>query len=140
MHEEVSPKLGQLATEEFVKLTGDHYRRVTVSEDKEGVLKVAVTRRGRVEPIEEDSLSRGTADQLYLALRVALGRLYTLEGEPAPLLLDDPFVNYDPERTRRAFEALATLSNTSQIIFFTCQPAQAALARETGANIVRLDP
>ncbi len=139
MHDEVSPRLSELATEEFVKLTGDHYTRATVGANKSGVLQVSVTRRGRAEPVRESSLSQGTADQLFLALRVALARLYARSGEPVPLIVDDPFVNYDPERMRRAVRSLAEIARTSQVILFTCQPAQMGLARQAGANVVELD-
>lgn len=66
-----------------------------------------------------EELSRGTAEQLYLALRLALAEIH----DPAlsfPLIMDDPFVNFDDQRRKRAFALLSQLSQTRQIIYFSC--------------------
>jgi uncharacterized protein YhaN len=72
--------------------------------------------------VSPEKLSRGTSEQLYLAMRLALVREYSNHVEPLPVVLDDIFVNFDPERTRRALEAVGELSETHQILLFTCHP------------------
>ena len=47
--------------------------------------------------VDVDQLSQGTADQLFLAARLGLVRLVTLDRRP-PLILDDPFVTFDAPR------------------------------------------
>ena len=69
-----------------------------------------------------EHLSRGTAEQLYLAVRLALVREYSRHVEPLPVIFDDIFVNFDPERTRNSIEAVRDLSKTHQILLFTCHP------------------
>ena len=69
-----------------------------------------------------EHLSRGTAEQLYLAVRLALVREYSRHVEPLPVIFDDIFVNFDPERTRNSIEAVRDLSETHQILLFTCHP------------------
>jgi uncharacterized protein YhaN len=41
------------------------------------------------------------------------------------LLLDDPFVQYDPDRLRAALDLVAELAVEHQILFFTCEASQA---------------
>ncbi len=47
-----------------------------------------------------DRLSAGTADQVYLLLRVALAQHLATTGETCPLLLDGVTAQSDDERTR----------------------------------------
>lgn len=66
-------------------------------------------------------LSRGVQDQLYFAIRVALARAITA-GRTLPLVLDDPFVNFDPVRREQALMLLRGLVDHTQVILFTCDP------------------
>ncbi len=64
-------------------------------------------------------LSTGTADQLYLALRVASIEDY-LERAPAlPFVADDLFINFDDERSAAGLDVLAQLAQKTQVLFFT---------------------
>ena len=64
-------------------------------------------------------LSEGTADQLYLALRLAAIDLH-LENHPAiPLILDDLLMTFDDARTRALLPVLQELSRKTQILIFT---------------------
>lgn len=75
-----------------------------------------------------EHLSRGTKEQLYLALRLGYASNYakdkiTLEpnGKPnLPLIVDDAFVNFDQNRTKNALKCLCEFSKTNQVLFFTC--------------------
>ena len=69
----------------------------------------------------EPALSRGTADQIYLAVRLALVEVLA-EGNHPPLLLDDPFGTFDPERLRAAMALLRKVSAAHQVLLFTCRP------------------
>jgi uncharacterized protein YhaN len=68
-------------------------------------------------------LSRGTREQLYLALRFGLIREFGQHTERLPVVIDEILVNFDPERARRAVEAFAELAQTNQLLVFTCHPA-----------------
>jgi uncharacterized protein YhaN len=74
-------------------------------------------------------LSRGTAEQLYLALRFGLVREFAKRAEPLPVVMDDILVNFDPTRARQAFRALDELSKEQQVLLFTCHPETVELAR-----------
>lgn len=66
-------------------------------------------------------LSAGTRDQLYLALRLAVSAVLTDADDPAPLILDDPFLTFDDARTARAIMLLRTLGKERQVILLSCR-------------------
>ena len=66
------------------------------------------------------AMSCGTADQMYLALRLAMCRY--LLPENAPLVLDDALVNFDSDRSAAALRLLREEGQKRQIILFTCRP------------------
>ena len=80
-------------------------------------------------------LSRGTAEQLYLAMRFALVRDYADHVDSLPVVFDDVFVNFDPQRMRSTFQAVHQLAETHQVLLFTCHPHVVALARETVPDV-----
>jgi uncharacterized protein YhaN len=72
-------------------------------------------------------LSQGTFDQFYLSLRLALGDILA-GGKRPPLLLDDPFALFDPERQGRFLDWLKLRSQEQQVLLFTCRPDYAPWA------------
>lgn len=65
------------------------------------------------------SLSRGTMDQLYLGLRIALAN--EIFNEDELLIFDDAFNNFDDYRLSKTLDYLKNISKNRQIIIFTCQ-------------------
>ena len=55
-------------------------------------------------------MSLGTADQLYLALRLATLEAYLDRREPLPLVVDDILIQFDNARTSATLSALAALA------------------------------
>lgn len=64
-------------------------------------------------------MSDGTRDQLYLALRLSALEMHVEQSHALPFIADDLFVNYDDDRSCAGIEALAKLSETTQVIFLT---------------------
>ncbi|HUX11556.1 MAG TPA: AAA family ATPase [Spirochaetia bacterium] len=71
-----------------------------------------------------DRLSWGTRDVVALALRLVLAE-YLLRGKPGFLVLDDPFVDMDPQRRNFAAATVREFSTRHQTIVFTCHPQHA---------------
>ena len=64
--------------------------------------------------------SAGEQDLIRIAERFAVvDALY--EKEQPVLILDDPFVNLDPERYERALAFIEEMSQRRQMIYFTCR-------------------
>ena len=62
-------------------------------------------------------LSKGTVDQIYLAVRLAVCDLCLPD---APLVLDEALAAFDDVRAKRALELLQELSAQRQILLFSC--------------------
>ena len=118
-----APRISQRAQELFGLLTEGRYQRIALGED----LAVSTAAEG------EDTLrsclwrSDGTADQLYLALRLAVAEELTPE---APLVLDDAFVRFDDDRLREILKILHQTGESKQVILFTCQSRERKIMEE----------
>lgn len=64
-------------------------------------------------------LSHGTAEQVYLLLRLALCKHLVKENEVCPLILDDPVSACDGYRQTAVLETLLAISTETQVILFT---------------------
>ena len=67
-------------------------------------------------------LSRGTREQLFLALRFGLILELGQRSERLPVIVDEALVNFDPARGTRAAGSFIDLSETNQVLVFTCHP------------------
>jgi uncharacterized protein YhaN len=85
-------------------------------------------------------LSRGTREQLYLALRFGLIDQFAERGGTLPVAVDEVLVNFDPARAREAARGFARLAQRHQVIAFTCHPWVVELmqAAEPNARIWHL--
>ena len=70
-------------------------------------------------------LSAGAADQLYLAVRLAICDLVLPQENCVPIVLDDALTNFDDERCASALRYLKEAAQTRQILLFTCHSREA---------------
>lgn len=111
------PETLQEASAYLDRLTQGHYRRVWTPLG-EHVLRVDDS-EGHSLPVEV--LSRGTREQLFLSLRLALAASYSRRGAPLPLVLDDVLVNFDAQRAKAAAAVLREFAAAGhQLLIFTC--------------------
>ncbi|SFD56261.1 Uncharacterized protein YhaN [Paenibacillus catalpae] len=113
--EERQPALLKLASEYVRRLTEGRYIRVLTTPDQPSIRLETFDNR----LVDSALLSRGTAELVYLAMRLALAAERTAAAG-MPLLLDDLFVNFDRERLQSVALLLGELSSTRQMILFTC--------------------
>ena len=119
------------------RVTG-RYERVEREGDDDGL--AVLDEEGRRWPLGR--LSRGTRDQVYLALRLGLARS-ALEAagldEPGFFLLDDAFLTADWTRRERLVEAVADLADDGwQVVYLTCDDHLRRLFVEAGARLSEL--
>ena len=115
--QERQPETLQEASGYLQRLTQGRYTRVWTPLG-ENVLRVDDA-EGHVLPVE--ALSRGTREQLFLSLRLALAACYARRGAPLPLVLDDVLVNFDAERAGAAGAVLRDFAAAGhQVLVFTC--------------------
>lgn len=116
-----APQLAALAGQLLAQLTDARYDAVLL--DRE--LHAEARQTG--EPVTRQllSLSGGTVDQVYLAVRLAICRLAL--GADVPIVLDDALVRFDDARVCAALALLRAEAGTRQILLFTCQGREQAM-------------
>ena len=119
LQERFSPELNALAGRYLARLTENRYSAVSLTRELEG----SVRQEGDVLPRSALYLSRGAADQLYLAVRLAVCRLCL--PEKPPILLDDALTAFDDRRLGLALELLRELAQEQQLLLFSCQGREA---------------
>ncbi len=99
----------------FAIFTNGKYQRIRVNKED---LEFWVYSDEKGDWVRPEDLSGGVIDEFYLAFRLALAGLVFGEKKP-PLILDDPFVNFDSVRLANTLRFLKTLASDYQIIVFT---------------------
>jgi len=112
---ERQPAVLRQASEYIRPMTGGAYTMVIAPAGRADMLEVEAPEGNRVAVA---GLSRGTASQLYLSVRLALARQYGSVG--LPVILDDILVDFDRERLRGAIRVLGEFGRERQVILFTC--------------------
>ncbi len=113
------PQVLAQASSMFAFVTHGRYERLVQREEGNEIVLMG---RGE-EPLAIETLSRGTAEQLYLCIRLALAAEFGRRSEPLPVVMDDVFVNFDPDRARAVGHIVAEFARTQQVLVFTCHPS-----------------
>ena len=114
--------LNEKASAIIREITGGKYTKLVTDEK----LHVSLVTDEKLVEIEQ--VSRGTVEQIYLALRMAVGEL--LCEEEMPVILDDVFAYYDEERMLQTLKWLK--AHKKQVLLFTCQKREEQVMKEAG--------
>lgn len=128
------------ASDVFCGLTQGVFGKLVVDYDSEPFKLMGQRAGGGLVGIV--GMSEGTRDQLYLALRLAALELHLQHAAPIPLIADDLFINYDDARAKAGLQALAHLSQSTQVIFLSHHAHLVPVAQSVlgaGLNVVHLD-
>lgn len=102
-------------------------------------LSIMLSNTGTETIIPVGSLSSGTIDQLYLALRIAAAETVLGINEGFPLIMDEPFSQYDDERTENTLTFIHEISKKHQVIIFSCKHREYELIGNLqGANACKI--
>ena len=96
----------------FNLLTDEEYEKIVFKDEELFVQH----RKGRLEDVRV--LSRGTAEPLYVAIRLAYIK-NTQKVMELPVIMDDPFVNFDASRQKNMYQLMQHLGDDLQLIYFT---------------------
>ena len=122
----------------FALLTEGRDIRLEVDHNSTGRAMFLAVRDSDLE-CQVETLSEGTRDQLYLALRTAIVAAHATKAEPLPFIGDDLVVHFDDRRAAAALSLLARLGQTTPVILFTHHDHIAALAtKQAGVAVQRL--
>jgi uncharacterized protein YhaN len=133
--EEKQPEVLQRSSRYFQQMTNDSYIRIVAPGDTPTLYAETHDRK----LLDSIFLSRGTQEQLYLAMRFALCDAASPD-HPLPLLLDDLFVHFDEQRLAHTLPVLEELARTRQVLLFTCHPhvAQTIASKIPAARVLKL--
>ncbi len=107
------------ASELFSVITCGSFQGVRAEFDGAGNPVIAGVRGNDGELVYVPGMSDGTADQLYLALRLAGLEMTIEKSGPMPFIVDDILIKFDDQRAAATLKILAELSAGTQVIFFT---------------------
>lgn len=130
IYEDFGDRINSRTSEILSQLTEGRYDRVEIS----GKMEVSVYSGSRV--CRPDQLSTGTLEQIYFALRMSLGELFSREEE-MPFLLDETFARYDEKRIRRVLQWIGRQGR--QMILFTCQKREMEYLEELGIPYEKIE-
>jgi uncharacterized protein YhaN len=102
----------------FATLTLGSFTDLRIEYDGQDHARLAGIRSDQ-SSVSIDGMSDGTADQLYLALRLASVDEYLSRAHALPFVADDLLINFDDARAAAGFKVLAELSQKTQILLFT---------------------
>ena len=118
MQQQFAPDVSRLVSEILGQLTCGKYSQMTLNNS----LKAMIVDNESGAAYDDDYMSAGTLDQIYLALRLAMVELIFSDKEYPIICMDDALLNFDSSRMEKAAEYISTtLSKKAQVIFFTCR-------------------
>ena len=135
MHRDFAPVLNKEVSEAIRILTAGTYNTAKI--DKMLSARVMDDSTGRL--LNLDDLSGGTADQLYLALRI--GMLKSLVPRNTPLFFDECFQQYDSKRLEASLSLIIEEARERQILLFTSHEREMYLLDKLGKsyNLIELN-
>ena len=116
-------KLQDEISEIFAQITEGKYKRVLLTENFEIYLDTGE------KYLQLYQVSYGTAEQIYLALRLACGTILCQEEE-LPLILDETFAMYDEKRLIQALKYIS--QRKSQVILFSSNKREIQALEKAG--------
>ena len=123
------------ASRTMSRLTGGEYQRVWTPLAND----ILLVENSAGESLSVEHLSRGTREQLFLSVRLAIVTTFAKRGIKLPLVLDDVLVNFDAIRAKRAAEALGDFAaGGHQVLLFTCHEHMWQMFQELDVDCRRL--
>ncbi|NCB92187.1 MAG: hypothetical protein EOM40_06390 [Clostridia bacterium] len=118
----IGQRLQRRMEEILGEITEGKYSRIAMDDD----MKITLYEWNR--QVFLFQLSRGTVEQVYFALRMAVSEI--LCEERLPILLDDVFAMYDEKRLTQTIRWLA--KRGGQVLIFTCHKRENEILKKIG--------
>ncbi len=122
------PVMNSTFTKTFENLTSQRYQDTRAGDQ----LNIMLHHPDSDLIVPVSALSNGTIDQLYLSLRIAVTETVFNIKERLPLILDEPFAQYDDKRTENALKLISELGKKQQVIIFTCKQREIEMIENLG--------
>lgn len=126
MEQDIKKEMSAVLSE----LTGGRYTAAEIDADHNLALHTA----DHYIPLERTS--RGTIEQVYFSLRMAVSKILCVQ-ERLPVMLDEVFAMYDEDRLKMALEWLA--KNQQQTLIFTCHRREEEILKAVGLHFNKIE-
>jgi uncharacterized protein YhaN len=138
VRERYAPAWLHSASRYLEAITHGRYSGIAIVETPGGEPVLEVTRAGEAMPVRVGApLSRGTLEQIYVAVRLALVDAIDADAR-LPMFLDELFAHWDANRLDALVRVLGAVEGR-QVVVSTCHAALAdRLERSCGARVVEL--
>ena len=120
VYRDFAPAVNTFLSDGFSRITAGRYLRAHVDPAS---LRISLLLPETDQVVTDPPVSRGTLTLAYVLMRIGLAQHMSAIGEPVPLVLDDPFSEIDGERLLRLLDFLCNLSERTQVLLFTKDPA-----------------
>jgi len=118
VHNKFTPAIVNKSKQILKEITNSKYSDLKIPED---TLDIKVKSPEVNEFVDVSCLSQGAKDQLFFALRTVMSDL--LSGDiNIPLILDDPFHNFDNVRLAKTIDIIKEIAKNKQIILISHRP------------------
>ena len=117
-HRNFAPHLQRALRRTLPLFTAGRYSDVTIGDDL--TMSVVAPETGTAVPA--DCLSLATQDQIYLVQRLEIAKMLIPASGPVPLLLDEPFAEFDEDREMAAIGLICDEAENRQVVLFTKDP------------------
>ena len=131
--QERQPAVIKSAEKIFSGITQEKYEKIFKSLDSD---EIRIAKNPTDPGLGIMEMSRGTREQLYLAMRLGLIEEYENRAEALPIVMDDVFVNFDDERREQSIHQLAGFAASRQVIILTCHQHSLETYKKFGAKQV----
>lgn len=118
VHQKFTPAIEKNSKPILKKITNNRYSDLKIEEE---TLDIKVKAPETKEYVDIFFLSQGARDQFYFTLRTVMSDLLGSDTN-IPLILDDPFHNFDDSRLKKTIDAIKQISKTKQIILISHRP------------------
>lgn len=124
-------KINERASYYMDKITNGKYNSLSIDEH----LNISVNSKKTL--VSASKLSKGTVEQVYMALRLAAADII-FQDDKKPILLDDAFAMYDNKRMGNTLKFMS--ENMEQVILFSCHTREKVMADKLGLkyNFIKL--
>lgn len=134
LREKFSPAVNERAGHYLSLLTGGRYAKASLTRQFQALAQ----EEGGTAPRSDLSLSGGTVQQLYLAVRLAMCDLALPVEDPCPILLDDALDPFDDGRAKLALDCLLDVAKTRQVLLFTCHSREKEMLKDEAVTVAEL--
>lgn len=131
---EFNPLFLNKASEYLAIITDGRYNQIKLSESGTSIMVMQDSTNSFDFDAIDETISRGTREQIYLSLRLAMLDRFDPQGQKLPIILDEALVNWDMVRFGKLMKIIDNIAKERQVFMFTCHDYVVDIVAENNSN------